>query len=90
MNTKALSILTFILAITFNINAERKSLSLKESEWNIWLDKEAEWENDILYQPRNTDLSVIKAKAPTGGWNNLYGNKNNIQCVIPATERIFC
>jgi len=49
----------------------RQTISLDGSGWRIWLDENAEWENDSLFAPGEFNLSDLPVNPPTCGWKNL-------------------
>lgn len=60
------------------------NLSIPDSGWRLWLDREAAWENDSLYLPGELDLSKLPLNPPTGGWDVL-ANTQGIEITLPAT-----
>jgi len=74
----------WLLAITCCSFAESQNvLDLSNLKWKLSLDKEAIWQNDILYAPP-VDIRLLKFQLPTGGWealNTLPGKTVN----LPAT-----
>lgn len=69
---------------TLNVVAQQRfQLDLSSSSWNITLDEQAEWENDILYLPP-VDVAKLPVHIPTGGWQLL--NTPDKECIyLPAT-----
>lgn len=62
---------------------ERESLTDGASEvavddhgWSLWLDREAEWEEDEIFLPGEFALSQLPAHPPSGGWQSLYERKS--------------
>ncbi|MCG8528577.1 MAG: hypothetical protein MI748_19525 [Opitutales bacterium] len=70
-------------AVCINLSASIAQFELKDLDWNLWLDTEAEWENDELYLPP-VNLSEIPTNAPTCGWEDLERGKGK-SIGIPAT-----
>ena len=69
-------------------NSVRPQIDLTASDWKVWMDQDALWENDSLYLPDEIDLKSIPANPPTCGWKEL--DKTGIPCNIPASiEEIF-
>ena len=61
----------------------RTTTDLSGSDWKLWLDTAAQWQNDVLFLP-GTGLGNIPVKSPSCGWNVL----ENIQrktVHLPAT-----
>ncbi len=63
----------------------RQTLDLSGSEWKLWQDRSASWENDTLFLPP-VDLSKVPVNAPTGGWESLA---NGIPVTVPGTSEEF-
>jgi beta-galactosidase len=62
----------------------RYEKSLSDLDWNLWLDKDARWENDELYLPP-VDISKLPQNTPTCGWEELekgIGKKVKIPSTI--------
>jgi len=66
----------------------RHELQLAGSGWKVWLDDQAQWQNDKLYAPDEVDLKALPVNPPTGGWQAL--DSHGAPCTIPASvEEIF-
>lgn len=63
--------------------AQSNQIDISQSEWNIWLDKDAEWINDELFVPP-VNLSKLPLNEPTGGWTELKKQKSK-SVTLPAT-----
>jgi beta-galactosidase len=48
----------------------RTVVDLSGPGWRLWLDKQADWENDPLFPPP-VDVSKLPVNPPTGGWEAL-------------------
>jgi len=60
-----------LLAIPCYLLAESQNvLDLTNLKWRLSLDKEATWQNDILYAPP-VHIHSLKFQLPTGGWEAL-------------------
>lgn len=75
MKTKffiTLCLLIFIITSTGSLFAQegRWEQDLSGPGWSLYLDRDAEWQNDTLYL-HPVDLSVIQVKPPSCGWENL-------------------
>ena len=72
--------------------SEREMIDLSAFSWNITLDRDASWQNDVLYLPP-VDIRALPVNEPTGGWKALeHPDKTGIN--LPATasgygRRIF-
>jgi hypothetical protein len=63
----------------------RQEVSVDGSGWRVWLDEEAEWQNDKLYAPGEVPaLDKLPVNPPTGGWEVLV-DKTGKACAIPAS-----
>lgn len=68
----------------------RVRLPLSGSEWRLWQDKAALWQNDRLYLPDEAkELDRLPVNAPTGGWNVLSGDAG-LNVHVPGTVEEFC
>ncbi len=63
---------------------ESQSIDLSGLNWKIWLDREAEWEDDSLYLPP-VDVSILPVNPPTCGWETLYTLPGQEKATLPAT-----
>lgn len=48
----------------------RVVMDLSGDNWQLWLDKRADWMNDSLFMPP-VDISKVPVNPPTCGWNRL-------------------
>ena len=80
------SILFLLLFTIFNdLYSERVVIDLcKNNNWRVWLDRNAQWENDKLILPNELDLLKLPINLPTCGWDSLY-NEKGIKCKLPTT-----
>lgn len=62
----------------------RESKNISQLNWQLWLDKDATWENDTLYSPLDNDLSSLTNNPPSGGWDKLFAQKSR-SITLPAT-----
>jgi hypothetical protein len=51
-------------------------LAIDDRGWSLWLDREAQWEEDEIYLPGEFALDRLKVNPPTGGWQALFERKN--------------
>lgn len=63
--------------------SSRHSTELSGAGWNLWLDREASWKNDVLLFPRPS-VSEVPLQSPTGGWEKLSG-ADTLQVKVPGT-----
>lgn len=68
----------------FSVAVSQQAISIPDSGWHLWLDKDARWENDTIYLPQDVVLSRLPVNAPSGGWEQLSG-RNGIGVVLPTT-----
>ncbi len=85
MSKRKFSLLIFV---AFSAIALSQITDLSSLEWKIWLDKNAQWENDELFLPP-VDLSTIPTNKPTVGWKVLQQQEAQ-STQLPATvEQYF-
>ncbi len=73
---------------TKSINSGRELNIGNSQEWLVWLDKEAEWQNDTLYLPYEVAIETIGVKAPSCGWESVY--KKGVVTQLPVVvEELF-
>ena len=56
-------------------------MDLSGSGWQLWLDKDAKWENDELFLPP-VDVAKLPVNPPTGGWESLATGRD---VLVPGT-----
>ncbi|MGQ1891360.1 glycoside hydrolase family 2 protein [Thermophagus sp. OGC60D27] len=82
-----LSLLFFLLTFSFlsslKAQANRDFVNLSDLDWKIWLDSEAEWENDSLFLPP-VQLEDLPYNRPTCGWSGLFDGRGKA-VHLPAT-----
>ncbi len=69
-------------------------LAVPDDNWNLWLDREAKWQDDPVYLPDDVPaMSKLPLNPPTGGWDALYkGNpQDNLRMTVtlPTTVEQF-
>lgn len=63
--------------------AQREQMDLSDHDWQITLDKQAQWNYDQLMLPP-VDVKTLPVHLPTGGWNLLdHPDKQKVH--LPAT-----
>jgi hypothetical protein len=61
------------------------STDIADDGWTIWLDRAAEWQDDVIYLPEQVPaMSALPVNAPSGGWAALYKGKG-LTVTLPAT-----
>lgn len=60
----------------------RVETDLSGSGWRLWLDKEAAWENDLLFLPP-VDIAALPYNPPTHGWEILDAKSQAV--AVPGT-----
>ena len=63
--------------------ADTETLPIPDDGWNLWLDKEAKWQDEPVYFPGETPLNAIAIRPPTPGWAVL--GKNGTVVTLPTT-----
>jgi beta-galactosidase len=59
--------------------------AIPDDGWTLFLDRAAEWKNDVLHLPENLPaIADLPVNPPTGGWNALYKGKG-LAVTLPAT-----
>ncbi|MBP2159299.1 MULTISPECIES: sugar-binding domain-containing protein [Asticcacaulis] len=62
-------------------------LNVPDEGWNLWIDEQAPWKDDVIHLPSQVDLKTLPVNAPTGGWGAL---KPDVTVTLPATvEQYF-
>ena len=56
---------------------------ISQQDWCMWLDKEAEWEDDQLYLPP-LNVDTLPTNPPTIGWDELQA-RQGVEIELPAT-----
>ena len=67
--------------------AGQNEIDLSDQNWNIWIDKEAQWKEDKLFLPP-IDLNFLPNNSPTIGWEALAGSPPG-EVIIPASIEEF-
>jgi hypothetical protein len=84
-----LAVSIFFVNIISDAKAQAKSfnsqfMSLPDTGWRLWLDKNADWKDEPAYLPGEESTSRPIPAAPTGGWSQLNDN-NGIEVTLPTT-----
>jgi len=76
----AASLLPVAEALDHNENtltpASSNKVSVPDTDWNLWLDIDAKWQDDQIFLPGEFDQSKLPANSPSGGWSALYGRQS--------------
>ena len=64
-----------VIAILFTLNLVyanpgRWEKELSGENWQLWLDRDADWKNDNIFLPP-VDISTVPVNPPTCGWEDL-------------------
>ena len=68
---------------TLSAEPGRLEVELTGADWKLWLDRDAQWQNDEMYPPP-VDLSMIPVNPPSCGWDE-YEKKVDKIVEVPAT-----
>lgn len=79
MKNALLLILLPLVYCSISAHNPRENKIIGESGWTLWLDREAEWEQDELYLPP-VDVKRLQVTPPSCGWEILYAT------ALSATE----
>jgi beta-galactosidase len=72
-----------VLLMVGTAAGQRTEVNLSGDGWNLWLDKRARWEQDMLYPPP-VDLKSLPINTPTGRWEVL-STANGLPVSVPET-----
>jgi hypothetical protein len=72
---KRIQIIALLIVVfctpTTSLQAQERTVPLEASGWKLWLDQEADWENDELFLPP-VNIDKLPVNMPSCGWNNLF------------------
>ncbi|WP_347302852.1 sugar-binding domain-containing protein [Croceibacterium sp. TMG7-5b_MA50] len=54
-----------------SVHAAPLLADVPDTGWQLWLDRDASWEQDRIWLPADVDLAALPRNAPTGGWGAL-------------------
>ena len=58
---------------------------IPDDGWTLWLDRGAQWQQDVIHLPeRVPPLAALPVNPPTGGWDALY-RESGVKVTLPAT-----
>jgi len=79
----------WLLAMPFYLMAEsQNNLDLTTLTWRLSLDKDAVWQNDVLYAPP-VPVSSLTFQVPTGGWEALNSFQHTMVKLPATVEQYF-
>jgi beta-galactosidase len=59
--------------------------AIADEGWTLWLDRAAQWQQDVIHLPeRVPPMSALPVNPPTGGWDALYKGQG-VAVTLPAT-----
>lgn len=60
-------------------------IAIPDERWNLWLDRGAQWQQDLIHLPENVPpLSALPVNPPSGGWDALYKGQG-LSVTLPTT-----
>jgi hypothetical protein len=60
-------------------------LAVPDEGWTLWLDRAAQWQQDVIHLPEQVPpLAALPVNPPTGGWDALYRGQG-VNVTLPAT-----
>lgn len=77
------------VALSAGAQAQSKTatLDIPDEGWNLWIDEQAAFKDDVIYLPSQVDLKSLPINPPTGGWGAL---RPEVTVTLPATvEQYF-
>lgn len=69
-------------AIAAPVQAQQFPLNVPDDGWNLWIDEQAPWRDDVIHLPSQVDLKSLPVNGPTGGWGAL---RPEVTVTLPAT-----
>ena len=82
----------FTLLVTGSLTASaepgRWETEVSGTNWRLWLDREADWENDTVFMPP-VDIAKLPVNPPSGGWEKLAGSPGKAVSVPGTVEEYF-
>jgi hypothetical protein len=60
-------------------------LAVPDDGWTLWLDRGAQWQQDVIHLPEHVPpMAALPVNPPTGGWDALY-REPGVKVTLPAT-----
>lgn len=72
------------LLLTVNQLSAQQILRLPDTNWRLWPDTAAVWQNDPIFLPGDADLSQIPVNEPSNGWSSL-DNRLGVEVTLPSS-----
>lgn len=82
--TKLCILLTIAIFKQLAAQEVRTTIDLTNAAWNLTLDPDAKWQDDILIPSPVLNLNQLPVNIPTKGWSSLSG-KDSRSVKLPAT-----
>lgn len=57
---------------------------IPDTDWRLWIDRDARYEDDLIFLPDQVDLAALPIHIPTGGWAALW-RSDSLAVTLPAT-----
>jgi hypothetical protein len=67
-----------------SVHASPIMANVPDTEWRLWIDRAARYEDDRLYLPADVDLASLPINPPTGGWDALW-RADSLTVTLPST-----
>ncbi len=74
----------FCCIFFFGVASAQQTLVIPDSDWRMWPDTAAQWQNDLIYLPGEFNLNSLPVNPPTGGWKVL-NPEQGISVNLPST-----
>jgi hypothetical protein len=55
---------------------------LPDEDWNLWIDQQAKWDEDLIHLPESFSLQQLPINPPTGGWAMLERNRGTQDAAV--------
>jgi Beta-galactosidase/beta-glucuronidase len=69
------------------IAEDAASDGIPDTGWQLWLDRKAAWQDDVIFLPEDVNLAALPVNPPTGGWQVL--EQEGLAVTLPATAEQF-
>jgi hypothetical protein len=83
--TQTKSLLSQAAAPALRTNAQLfplNGVAVPDTGWNLWVDREAKWQDDDIFLPEDVELAKLPVNPPTGGWQALYERKSGEEFAV--------
>ncbi|BDD01927.1 hypothetical protein PEPS_42070 (plasmid) [Persicobacter psychrovividus] len=85
MSANKLLFLLTLLCFQTSLTFAQEQIEIGDSQWRLWPDKTAAWENDDLFLPNTFNIDELPVNAPTCGWAALNQQKEAVEVSLPTT-----